>query len=185
MKDKLLARIAVGALVAGVLSAGQAQAVVVSVRGQYWDVTTFEASPPLLPPSSWISGWPNADKFALPPTPGVMPWLGDISKTDEFARAVGGGRENSGGGPFFAFGWLHDGVGFNVAFRYFVNGNLYFSKTTYGPHSWAQATLVDPPAASAPGPLPALGVAAAFGYSRKLRHRIKKSGNSASNTFTL
>jgi hypothetical protein len=36
-----------------------------------------------------------------------------------------------------------------------------------------------------PGPLPLFGAAAAFGYSRKLRNRIKKSGNSASNTFTL
>ena len=42
-----------------------------------------------------------------------------------------------------------------------------------------------PATADVPGPLPALGVAAAFGYSRKLRNRIKKSGHSASCTFTL
>jgi hypothetical protein len=31
---------------------------------------------------------------------------------------------------------------------------------------------------TAPGPLPALGLAAAFGYSNRLRKRIKQSGNS-------
>jgi hypothetical protein len=36
-----------------------------------------------------------------------------------------------------------------------------------------------------PGPLPVFGAATAFGYSRRLRRRIKKSGNSASSTYTL
>jgi hypothetical protein len=48
-----------------------------------------------------------------------------------------------------------------------------------------ELTPIDPITSSVPGPLPALGVAAGFGYSRKLRSRIKKSGNSASSTFTL
>ena len=39
------------------------------------------------------------------------------------------------------------------------------------------------PAASVPGPLPVLGVAAAFGFSRKLRKRIKlHKGTSAVST---
>jgi len=37
------------------------------------------------------------------------------------------------------------------------------------------------PPASVPGPLPALGVAAAFGFSRKLRKRIKVGNNTVSN----
>ncbi len=48
--------------------------------------------------------------------------------------------------------------------------------------------LVQPPtpsSTSVPGPLPLFGAAAAFGFSRKLRNRIKKSGNSAASTFTL
>ena len=39
------------------------------------------------------------------------------------------------------------------------------------------------PAASVPGPLPVLGVAAAFGFSRKLRKRTKRSTNSAAGTL--
>jgi hypothetical protein len=33
--------------------------------------------------------------------------------------------------------------------------------------------VADPTPAEVPGPLPLLGAAAAFGYSRKLRHRIQ------------
>jgi hypothetical protein len=36
-----------------------------------------------------------------------------------------------------------------------------------------------------PGPVPLFGAAAACGYSRKLRNRIKKSGNADSSTFTF
>jgi hypothetical protein len=39
--------------------------------------------------------------------------------------------------------------------------------------------------ASVPGPLPALGAAAAFGFSRKLRKRIKGSTNALSSSYTL
>jgi hypothetical protein len=44
--------------------------------------------------------------------------------------------------------------------------------------TWAQATLV-PAAGSAnvPGPLPAVGLAVAFGFSRQLRKRIKASAS--------
>jgi hypothetical protein len=36
-----------------------------------------------------------------------------------------------------------------------------------------------------PGPLPALGAAAAFGFSRKLRKRIKRSSDAVSSTYSL
>ena len=36
-----------------------------------------------------------------------------------------------------------------------------------------------------PGPLPALGAAAAFGFSRKLRKRIKRSFDDVSSTYSL
>jgi hypothetical protein len=39
-----------------------------------------------------------------------------------------------------------------------------------------------PPPAAAPGPLPIFGAAAAFGFSRKLRNRIKTSANSVSSS---
>ncbi len=38
---------------------------------------------------------------------------------------------------------------------------------------------------SAPGPLPIFGAAAAFGFSRQLRKRIKGSSNTVPNTYTL
>ncbi|MCX5951713.1 MAG: hypothetical protein NT158_11330 [Cyanobacteria bacterium] len=50
---------------------------------------------------------------------------------------------------------------------------------------WAQATLYSSTAAPVPGPLPAFGAAAAFGFSRKLRKRIKRSGNAVSSTYSL
>ena len=56
---------------------------------------------------------------------------------------------------------------------------------TVGVLTFAAVQPPTPSSTSVPGPLPALGVAAAFGYSRKLRNRIKKSGNSAASTFTL
>ncbi len=39
--------------------------------------------------------------------------------------------------------------------------------------------------ASVPGPLPALGAAAAFGFSRELRKRIKGSTNALSSSYSL
>jgi hypothetical protein len=39
--------------------------------------------------------------------------------------------------------------------------------------------------ARVPGPLPALGAAAAFGFSRQLRKRIKCSANAASTSYSL
>jgi len=49
--------------------------------------------------------------------------------------------------------------------------------------TWAQATLVNN--VPVPGPLPLFGVAAAFGFSRKLRKRIKANTNPVSSTFSL
>jgi hypothetical protein len=39
--------------------------------------------------------------------------------------------------------------------------------------------------ASVPGPLPILGVAATFGFSRKLRKRIKNSAKLVSSSYTI
>ena len=51
--------------------------------------------------------------------------------------------------------------------------NLLQSSTSY---TWAIATRAPiPPAPTVPGPLPLIGAAAAFGFSRRLRSRINKS----------
>ena len=44
-------------------------------------------------------------------------------------------------------------------------------------YNWAVATFVPAPGAPVPGPLPIVGAAAAFGFSRRLRSRINKSAN--------
>ena len=48
-----------------------------------------------------------------------------------------------------------------------------------GPVTFAAVKQPQPPASSVPGPLPLLGAAAAFGFSRKLRNRIKATRTTA------
>ena len=65
------------ALAMGVLTAGQAQAFVVNVNGQNWDLTTFTG-----PNDS------NVSKFATPANGGAMPWWGQAALAGQFANAV-------------------------------------------------------------------------------------------------
>jgi len=158
---------AAAALAAISLCPGSAQAFVVNVGVVQYDVTTFTGSYN-----------DNTSKFALPPAPGVMPWWGSESLASQFAAAVGG---NLPGlipqlGPLF--GWAlgnEEGV-VSVASKVWVvpeqsvdGGGLSLMEGGV----WAQVTPSTPPAAPAPGPLPLFGAAAAFGFSRKLRKRIK------------
>ena len=166
---KTALKAALGTAVAmGVLGAGQAQALVVNVNGQNWNVTTFNGSVANLP------------KFASPPAPGMMPWWSNESLAIQFATAVGAGLglPNIGGlyGPFF--GWADSGTGGGTGKRTAVYDSDYASidtninaSSTQASSVWAQAELVPP----VPGPIPALGATAAFGFSRKLRKRIKVS----------
>lgn len=143
----------------------------------------------------------NASKFALPPT-GQMPWWGSQSLATQFATAVGAGLGltpgfllpivgTAGVGPLFAAstGTLPF-VGTPV-----TNNSLYYQAGTItsgtfpfggfpplpvpqsGPFSalvpYAIATEVVPQ--SVPAPLPLLGAGAAFGFSRRLRSRIRRS----------
>ncbi len=150
----------------GVLGAGQAQAVVVNVSGQNWNVTTFQGSYNA-----------NSAKFATPPAPGRMPWWGSTALASQFATVVNDalGFPNFSGdfGPLFGIKFAQGGTtvnsctwGFGSAQCSANFGNL--NNTNF---TWAQADLVPP----VPGPLPLFGAAAAFGFSRKLRQRIKAS----------
>ena len=195
-----LAKPALGvALAMGVLTAGQAQAFVVNVGGQDWDVTTFTGS------YNELTG-----KFAQPPAPGLMPWWGSHDTAREFATKVGTffdpppGQYSLNGsyGPLFAYELtspLYHSYGTTVdaqAMPYFKTPFIVIwepsRRTEWRKDSaavWAQATLFTPPepppAAAAPGPLPALGAAAAFGFSRKLRKRIKGSTNALFSSYNL
>ncbi len=180
-----LAKPALGvALAMGVLTAGQAQAFVVNVGGQDYDVTTFTGS-----------YYANTSKFATPANGGVMPWWGDEVLVNEFAIKVGfmgypTGEPFNGvqsAGPLFAFfesGWVYYGYYWKV--DPFLPHHFY---TALGwPErvvTYAQVAPANSLAASVPGPLPALGAAAAFGFSRKLRKRTKGSANALSSSYSL
>jgi len=178
----------------GVLTAGQAQAVVVTVGGQDWDVTTFTGTYN-----------DNTSKFETPANGGVMPWWGNCpqqgcteSLARQFADALAGAIPvgTVGGviyGPFFGYQEFYpdaDGS-IDMAFWRSDRGFGQGPGTSTGDpgkgdvETWAQATLVTPPPAPVPSPLPALGAVAAFGYSRKLRSRIKGSTNTVSSTYSL
>jgi len=73
-------------LASALVDAGGVKAVIVTVGGQQYDVTTFTGS--------YNS---NVSKFATPANGGVMPWWGDSSLATQIANAVG----NSLGFPSF------------------------------------------------------------------------------------
>ncbi len=176
---------AIGAALAiGVLGAGQAQALVVTVNGQQWNVTTFTGSYDA-----------NISKFNTPANGGVMPWWtgnSNQSPASDFAQAVQFdlgtfssnppfGTSFQPGGPYFASTVLVNGIGsgsdsIEVAWYAARTGQspiVQFSQTTLSRTlsvTYAQASLVP-----VPGPLPLFGAAAAFGFSRKLRKRINDS----------
>jgi hypothetical protein len=177
-----LAKPALGvALAMGVLTAGQAQAFVVNVEGQDWDVTTFTGSYN-----------DNEAKFNV----GEMPWWGNESLASLFAGAVGSSLGAPNGlhatlrswGPKFSFSACDTTCGYLAQYSVELTSGspvvtLHLEpkglESNGGrPLTWAQATPYTSPAA-APGPLPALGAAAGFGFSRKLRKRIKCSTNTS------
>jgi hypothetical protein len=178
------------ALAVGALTTGQAKAgglVTVNVGGQDWDVTTFTGS---------YNN--NKIKFALPSSPGgVMPWWKNESLASQFASAVGhslGTQVHNGIKPenvgkigiFFGYDASIDGKTLSFDYSFALRDGTLEVRQNSGPNLgientiWAQAALV-----ATPGPLPALGVAAAFGYSRKLRKRIKSSANPVSSGYTI
>jgi hypothetical protein len=176
---------AAAALAAISLSPGSAQAFVVTVGGVQYDVTTFTGS------------YSNSgSKFQTPSNNGVMPWWGSATLADEFFRAVGtnlGLGVNAGANtiygynaaPAFAYGNYGDGsVQTKILFTDYVNYT--YGTVGYGDISstqvfvYAQATAVPTPA-----PLPLFGAAAAFGYSRQLRKRIKSTPGALASSLPL
>jgi hypothetical protein len=188
---------ALGAVIAGlVFIDSQAQALVVTVNGQNWDVTTFTGMykdfPAVFDYTTFTGTYSdNTAKFETAANGGVMPWWGSSTDTAAFATAVAGGmgHPNSLGssavGPFFAFRvesydslWAPSPSHVGALGIARSDGQIHTYDIGLLAHgvetTWAQATLVPAAgSASVPGPLPILGLAAAFGFSRKLRKRIK------------
>jgi len=175
-KATSLAKLALGASVAvGALAAGSARAYVVTVSGVKYDVTTFTGSYDN-----------NISKFETAANGGVMPWWGSSSDATAFLAAVGTnlGTPNI---PFYSayFGYSYDpvydaGGGPNASvqrtYSILPAGTIYddyflaFDTNAV----WAQATPYTS-TTPAPAPLPLFGAAAAFGFSRQLRKRIKRA----------
>ena len=184
-----LAKPALGvALAMGVLTTGQARALVVNVDGQNWDVTTFTGSYK-----------DKKSKFAKTTAPdGAMPWWGDLSIATKFANALGhslgapnsittlsaGSPTNTNVGPYFAYNGIVNHISFlpsGTAATYYPNlSTLIFSVDENTSVTWAQATTK---ISAVPGPVPAIGAFAAFGFSRKLRKRIKLSTNISASLY--
>jgi hypothetical protein len=153
----------------GVLGAGQAQAVVVNVNGQNWNVTTFTGSYN-----------DNTSKFNTAANGGIMPWWGGAPDlASSFAVAVGSSLgtqviDTFTLGPLFARTFAGDLLRTRVTFAPGFDQDFFGADVSVAnrgtSYLWAQAEL-----ATVPGPLPALGAVAAFGFSRKLRQRIKVS----------
>jgi hypothetical protein len=182
-----LAKPALGvALTMGVLTTGQARAYVVNIGGQDYDVTTF-------------TGSYNDHKSKFAQTPGgVMPWWGDSSLATQFSNALGysleapnsietlsaGSRKNINVGPYFAYNSIVDKITFllsDTAATYHPNTSpLIFSVDLNSSVTWAQ---VAPKTSTVPGPVPVIGAFAAFGFSRKLRKRIKLSTNISASLY--
>jgi len=168
---------AAAALAAICLSPGSSQAFVVTVNSVQYDVTTFTGTYNA-----------NTSKFETAANGGVMPWWGVSGSSNggatQFAIAVGSSldfpNQNGSRGPYFA--WQGQG---NVTYKFVCvsscsgqPGTDHAARSNTGPNEplvWAQATPTPlaPPAAPVPAPLPLFGAAAAFGFSRKLRKRIK------------
>jgi hypothetical protein len=189
-----LAKPALGvALTLGVLTTGQAQAFVVTVGGVQYDVTTF-------------TGSYNDHKSKFAQTPGgVMPWWGDSSLATQFSNALGyslgkpnsietepaGSPTNVDVGPYFAYNSIVDKITFlltDTAATYHPKTTpLIFSVDLNSSVTWAQVTKQVTPTptktSAVPGPLPAIGAFAAFGFSRKLRKRIKLSTNISASLY--
>ena len=178
-----LAKPALGVTLAmAALTAGQAQAFVVNVEGKDWDVTTFTGSYN-----------ENESRFNI----GEMPWWGNESLASLFASAVGSALGAPNGlhatlrswGPKFSFSACDTTCGYLA--QYSVELTSGSPVVTIGlepkglesnggrPLTWARATPH-----AAPGPLPALGAAAAFGFSRKLRKRIQCTANLAASPYS-
>jgi len=148
------------ALAVGMLSAGSAQALVVDVDGQQWEVTTFTGTY-----SNNVVPLQNQE------------WWGNQVAAEKFASAVGDGLNfpNLLGavGPYFAYGISSVNLGF-VRFNVvtstaetIIGNSIDLPARLNANLTWATATR------AVPGPLPILGVAAAFGFSRQLRKRIR------------
>jgi hypothetical protein len=93
-----------------------------------------------------------------------------------YAATFGGLSISTDGGNSFTNYTTSDGLGSNNVVGVYASGsNIYVA--TNGGLSIAQ--LSDPTPSAVPGPLPLFGAASAFGFSRKLRRRLRAAATAS------
>lgn len=142
-----------------------AGAVVVTVGGIDYDVNIINMSHTLSSPS-----------FALPPL-GQMPWWGDDTLASEFATSVFfqlGPGTDANYGPVFAYAidtTLNQVLGLSQSLTD-INDQIDVMADTSATIRYATATTSA--TTPVPLPLPILGAATGFGWSRRLRQRLRQ-----------
>ena len=196
----LLAKPTLGvALAMGVLTAGQAQAMVVNLGEQDWELIPFTGT---------YSN--NVDEMtSIPPIPPEPPLPECIGGRRVWMTAVAGIPPNESFthhyNCVFDFCtifvcdppppvdpseppkiWNPEASTWFLVFNP-TTGQPFFTNTLVPIDAvWTLSTPFSTSSSTpVPGPLPALGAAAAFGFSRKLRKRIKRSSDAVSSTYSL
>lgn len=141
-----------------VLSPAAAPAVVVTVGGSSYDISLIETSQAT-----------STSLFSALPPQGRMPWWGDPALAYDFAVQVYdqlGDGSTAGYGPLFAHGVSG---GWVLGILQSTGDPLDAIDQTPATNLPVRYAIASAPV---PGPLPLFGVAAAFGWSRRLRQRI-------------
>lgn len=156
------------------VSAGEAQATIFNVNGTDYDLS-----------STTMSYDDILAMYAQPPSSvsSIFPWFGNQALAEQFAnvvtielgdQGVGFPAPSINVGALFPFAGPAGGM---VTTAFYDNENLFAATTgdvsqTSPNLLWAYV-MPQPPQTAVPGPLPLLGIGAAFSASRQIRRRIK------------
>jgi hypothetical protein len=149
------------ALLPPLLCAAPVTAVVVNVRGTPYDVTVTS--------TSYNS---NFSDFELPSLGGRMPWWGDDLLAIDFSKEVFdqlGSGWSANEGPVFAYSVNTNLNEVSGIAQSLANPSFQLDVTPVRTATVSYAIASAP----APGPFPLFGAAAAFGWSRQLRQRLR------------
>ncbi len=197
----LLAKPTLGVVLAmGVLTAGQAQAMVVNLGGQDLEVIPFTGSYsnnldemtsiPLIPPEPPLPECigPGARRVWMTAITGVPPnesITHHYNCVFDFCPITVCGLLPPVGPSEPPKIWNPEASTWFLVFNP-TTGQPFFTNTLVPIDAvWTLSTPFSSSTAPVPGPLPALGAAAAFGFSRQLRKRIKRSNHAVSTTYSL
>jgi hypothetical protein len=100
------------------------------------------------------------------------------SGSNIYAATNGGGLSiSTNNGTSWSDYTTANGLANNTVYAVYASGGKVYAGT---PGDLRIAQLPAPPASPAPGPLPLFGAASAFGFSRKLRRRLRAAASTSS-----